>query len=170
MPEQYICKVASPDEMERKWDYEISRNADDRENWTIWKEEALANLREGKAIPYYGILDGSIICEATAVIDPDSAQNSEGLIDGHTAYLCAFRTNEPFRGRGYFSELFRFMMNDLRDRGYTRVSLGVEPADTKNKAIYMHYGFTGYIKTETEKYPDGTVICVEYYAKDLPAD
>ena len=50
MPEQYICKVASPDEMERKWDYEISRNADDRENWTIWKEEALANLREGKAL------------------------------------------------------------------------------------------------------------------------
>ena len=168
MPEQYICKVASPDEMERKWDYEISRNADDRENWTIWKEEALANLREGKAIPYYGIRDGNIICEATAIIDPDSAQNSEGLIDDHTAYLCAFRTNEPFRGKGYFSVLFRFMLNDLRDRGYTRVTLGVEPADAENKAIYTHYGFTGYIKTETERYPDETTIRVEYYAKDLP--
>ena len=27
-------------------------------------------------------------------------------------------------------------------------------------------GFTGYIRTETEKYPDGTMISVEYYAKE----
>ena len=168
MAGQYVCRIPTSGEMERKWDYEISRNADERENWMTWKEEALANFREGKAIPYYGILDGNIICEATAIIDLDSAQNSEGLIDDHTAYLCAFRTNEPFRGKGYFSVLFRFMLNDLRDRGYTRVTLGVEPADTENKAIYTHYGFTGYIKTETERYPDGTTIRVEYYAKDLP--
>ena len=168
MAGQYVCRIPTSGEMERKWDYEISRNTDERENWTIWKEEALANFREGKAIPYYGILDGNIICEAMAIIDLDSAQNSEGLIDDHTAYLCAFRTNEPFRGKGYFSELFRFMTNDLRDRGYTRVTLGVEPADAENKAIYTHYGFTGYIKTETERYPDETTIRVEYYAKDLP--
>ena len=37
MPGQYICRIASPEDMERKWDYEISLNADDRENWIIWK-------------------------------------------------------------------------------------------------------------------------------------
>ena len=76
MPGQYICRIASPEDMERKWDYEISRNVDDRENWIVWKKEAIANLREGRAIPYYGILDGEIICEATAIIHPDAAQNS----------------------------------------------------------------------------------------------
>ena len=166
MPGQYICRIASPEDMERKWDYEISRNADDRENWIVWKNEAIANLRAGRAIPYYGILDGEIICEATTIIDPDAAQNSSGLIDRRTAYLCAFRTNEPFRGKGYFSGLFRFMESDLRSRGYTRLTLGVEPEDQVNKAIYRHYGFTELIKTDTEKYPDGTTVDVEYYVKE----
>ena len=166
MAGQYVCRIPSIDEMERKWDDEISRNEDDRESWIIWKQEALAGFREGKMIPYYGFLDGEIICEATAVIHPDSAQNSEGLVDDHSAYLCAFRTNAPFRGKGYFSTLFRFMENDLRTRGFSRLTLGVEPWDINNKAIYTHYGFTGYIKTEAEKYPGGTMISVEYYAKE----
>ena len=166
MQGQYICRTASPEDMERKWDYEISRNVDDREHWIVGKKEAIANLREGRAIPYYGILDGEIICEATAIIDPDAAQNSSGLIDNRTAYLCAFRTNEPFRGKGYFSGLFRFMTDDLRSRGYTHLTLDVEPEDQVNRAIYRHYGFTELIKTDTEKYPDGTTINVEYYVKE----
>ena len=167
MTGRYICKIASLSEMERKWEYEINRHPDDQANWLVWREAALANFREGKAIPYYSILDGEIICEATAVIHPDAAQNSEGLIDSCTAYLEAFRTNEPFRGQGCFSMLFAFMVNDLYSRGYNRVTLGVETDDMKNKAIYAHYGFTHYIKTEDEKYPDGTAVQVEYYAKEI---
>ena len=125
---------------------------------------------EGKTIPYYGILDGEIICEATAVIDPEPARRSRGLVDEQTAYLEAFRTNEPFMGQGYFSRLFAFMLEDLRRRGYRRVTLGVETNDMKNKAIYTHYGFTGYLTTEQERYPDGTTVEVEYYAKTLFTD
>ena len=109
MEGHYLCKIASPDEMERKWAYEIDRNVSDRGNWILWRETALANFREGKTIPYYGILDGEIICEATAVIDPEPARRSRGLVDEQTAYLEAFRTNEPFMGQGYFSRLFAFM-------------------------------------------------------------
>ncbi len=43
----------------------------------------------------------------------------------------------------------------------------VEPADEKNKDIYIHYGFNEYIKSGKEYYPDGTVIDVEYYGKTL---
>ena len=166
MAGHYLCKIASPDEMQRKWAYEIDRNVSDRGNWILWRETALANFREGKAIPYYGILDGEIICEATAVIDPEPARRSRGLVDEQTAYLEAFRTNEPFMGQGYFSRLFAFMLADLRGRGYRRFTVGVETGDEKNRAIYAHYGFTEHIRTETEQYPDGTVIHVEYYAKE----
>ena len=166
MADHYLCKIASLDEMERKWAYEIDRNVSDRENWILWRETALANFREGKAIPYYGILDGEIICEATAVIYPDPTRRCRGLVDEQTAYLEAFRTNEPFIGQGYFSRLFAFMLADLRGRGYRRFTVGVETGDEKNRAIYAHYGFTEHIRTETEQYPDGTVIHVEYYAKE----
>ena len=101
------------------------------------------------------------------MIHPDAVQNSEGMIDGKTAYLCAFRTIKEYRGKGYFSRLLRFMLNDLKQKGYTKAVLGVEPGEEKNKAMYAHWGFTEFIKSATEQYPDGTVIDVEYYKKEL---
>ena len=127
----------------------------------------MENRREGRTLPYYGLLNGEIICEATAFIKPDPDEDSEGLIDETTAYLCAFRTNPPYRGKGYFSKLFGYMIEDLRTRGYERVTVGVEPEEVVNKQIYAHYGFAEFVKTDTETYPDGTVINVEYYAKKL---
>lgn len=167
MAERFLCKTASIEEMDIKWDEEIARHKKDRENWVTWKKRNKENFRLGYIIPYYGILDGRIICEATAMIHPKVVQNSAGLVGGDTVYLSAFRTVEPFQSKGYFSRLFRFMMDDLRQKGFTRATLGVEPDDAKNKAIYAHYGFTEYVKSGREQYPDGTVIDVAYYRKTL---
>ncbi len=167
MAEQYLCKIASLEEMNTKWDYEIAHKDKGRENWVIWKKEQLEHFRHGWVLPYYGILDGQIICEATANIRPEAVQNSEGLVDEKTVYLSAFRTIPAFQGQGYFSRLFRFMLADLRARGFTRATLGVEPEERTNKAIYFHYGFRSFIKAEREYYPDGTAVDVEYYGKDL---
>ncbi len=161
-----VCKIASIEEINQKWDYEIS-NHSDNVNWIMWKTEAINNFQSGKSIPYYGILDGTIICEATALIHPDAVQNGVGLVYKNTAYLCAFRTVSEYQGRGYFSILLRFMLNDLKHKGYTKAVLGVEPDDETNKAIYWHWGFTEFIKSASEQYPDGTVIEVEYYGKEL---
>ena len=38
----YVCKIASAEELNRKWDYEIAQNPGDG-NWLIWKEEAVEN-------------------------------------------------------------------------------------------------------------------------------
>ena len=163
----YICKIASIEEMNIKWDYEIDRAVEDKNNWIIWKKENLDRFQKGQIIPYYGILDGNIICECTAIIDPSIVQNSEDLIDDKTAYLSAFRTKKDYQGQGYFSQLFKYMIEDLKSRGYEKVTLGVEPEELKNKAIYTKYGFTDHIKDCQESYPDGTIIDVEYYSKVL---
>ncbi len=167
MKSNYICKIASLYEMNAKWDYEINHNSDNQYNWIIWKQKNLTRYQKGDIIPYYGILDGIIICEATAMINSDVVQNSEGLVGHNTAYLSAFRTINEFQNKGYFSKLMKFMLNDLKNRGFTKVTLGVEPNEEQNIKIYKHYGFTEYIKSATETYPDGTVINVEYYAKNI---
>lgn len=167
MADSFICKIASVQEMNRKWEYEIDRNEEDRENWIVWKARNIENYKRGYIIPYYGILEGNIICEATAMVHPEAVQNSAGLVDSCTIYLSAFRTIDRFQGKGYFSRLFHFMIEDLRRKGYTKATLGVEPADKKNKEIYVRYGFVEYIKSGRETYPDGTVIDVEYYGKKL---
>ena len=69
MENRYICKIASAEEMEQKWDYEIGIHAE-KENWIAWKSEAIEGARSGRSVPYYGILDGTVICEATAIPNP----------------------------------------------------------------------------------------------------
>lgn len=164
--EKYICKIASLDEMNEKWDYEIN-HAEDKSNWITWKEKAIKCMEYGAQIPYYGILDGKVICEATASFTPDIVQNGDGLVDDDTAYLTAFRTISEYQGKGYFSKVYHFMIDDLKKRGYKRVTLGVEPTELKNKEIYFHYGFTNHIKDAYEVYPDGTKVLVEYYSKEI---
>ena len=58
----YFCKIASVEELNKKWDYEIEHNVHDRRNWIIWKQQFLENYRNGSILPYYGILDETIIC------------------------------------------------------------------------------------------------------------
>ena len=164
--DKYACRIPSLEEMNRKWDFEIGLHTE-KANWITWKGEAIRNAQTGQSIPYYGFLDESIICEATAVPDPDFGQNNEGTRNERMVELCAFRTNKEYRGNGYFSKLMDFMLNDLKQRGYTKAVVGVEPGEETNKAIYHHWGFTEPISTGTETYPDGTVIDVEFYGKRL---
>lgn len=162
---EYICKMAAIDEMEVKWNYEIKKHKNS--NWKIWKHESISRVKNGQSIVYYGVLNGEIICETTAMLDKSIVQNCEGLVDDKTVYLCAFRTVEKYQGKGYFSKLFRFMIDDLKRRGYKKVTLGVEPMEIDNLKIYQHLGFDTFIKSAQEIYPDGTVIDVDYYGMDL---
>ena len=165
--DNYVCKIASIDEMNTKWNYEREHAINDKENWIIWKKDNIERFQNGFIIPYYGILDGKIICECTAALNSSVVQNAYSLVDEKTAYLTAFRTITEYQGKGYFSKLFKFMIEDLKNRGYEKVTLGVEPEETKNKEIYFKYGFNEHIKDSKEVYPDGTEIDVEYYGKKL---
>ena len=132
--ENYICKIATLDEMDIKWNYEIEHAKDDKNNWIIWKKENIEKYKKGDIIPYYGILNGEIICEATVNLNKELVQNSEGLVDDKTAYLSAFRTIKEFRGKGYFSKLMKYLLdknlseevvlnNQLEDTTYSEENL-----------------------------------------------
>lgn len=162
---EYICKIASIDEMVIKWNYEIKKNKS--LNWELWKTEAIERVQNGQSVAYYGILDGKIICETTAMLDRSVVQNSDHLVDDKTAYLCAFRTIEKYQGKGYFSKLFHYMIHDLKSKDYEKVTLGVEPNEKENLKIYQHLGFDVFIKSAQETYPDGTIIDVDYYELKL---
>ncbi len=162
--DSYLCKIASMEEMEQKWDYEISLHSE-KDNWIAWKSEAIGSALAGRSIPYYGILDGTVICEVTAVLNPDFGQACRK--PDHTVELCAFRTNKEYRGKGYFSKLMAFLQEDLKQKGYRRAVVGVEPEEKRNREIYRHWGFTEDAGTGTETYPDGTVIQFMILGKQL---
>ena len=172
---QYICKIATIEEMNENWDYLIQSHPGDHA-WEVYRKEAIEDVISHKTIVYYGILNGKIIAEATARLNPSVVQNYEGLVNETTAYLSAFRTRKEYQGQGYFSQLFHWMENDLIQRGYQTLTVGVEPGEIKNMRIYFHYGFTHYIKTANELEPaanendEPISIVVNYYAKKIGED
>ena len=138
MKDGFICKIANLHEMNIKWDYEISIS-NNKSNWKIWKFENIERFKKGQIIPYYGLLNSKIICEATAILDSNIIQNSKDLVGNGAIYLSGFRTNKEYRGKGYFSKLFKYMINDLKEKGYTKAIVGVEPKELINKEIYNHF-------------------------------
>lgn len=164
MLENYKCVIASKSQIIEKWDEEIKKH-NYSEEWKIYKEQSLSNM-DTRTV-YMGLLDGKIITEATAIISGKDKciENKDDLVDNGKAYLSAFRTNKEYENQGYFSKLYKFMENDLKKRGFNSLTLGVEPCETRNIQIYLKWGFSKYIKTDYEYYPNGEKILVNYYEK-----
>lgn len=47
-------------------------------------------MKDGLCISYYGMLNGKIICEATAMLDKSIIQNCDGLVDEKFESVNAF--------------------------------------------------------------------------------
>lgn len=164
----YRCVRASISQMEEKWNTEIADHQNDP-IWINWKAEFIEAQVNGERCSYYGILNGKIITEATAAFSPKGIQNADGLISNQRAYVMAFRTVAEEEGKGYFSQLFQFMLSDLKKRGYQEVTLGVEPTEKRNNAIYKKWGFNKHFKTAIEYYGNDLKNGVEvnYYLKEI---
>ena len=162
----YKCIIATKELLTKKWDIEIKKH-DNSDVWKKFKIESLRNI--DNRIVYMGILNNEIITEATAIVSENDIdmQNKDSLVGEGKAYLTAFRTNKKFENQGYFSKLYKFMENDLKKRGFNSLTLGVEPCETRNIQIYLKWGFSKYIKTDYEYYPNGEKILVNYYEKEL---
>ena len=87
--------------------------------------------------------DDELIGELYAFYDlPDS-----DFADGKTtAYLCAFRVRKGYRGKGLGSLLMTQVLEDLRNKGLKRVTIGVGPDERQNVRLYRRFGFTTKIK------------------------
>ena len=163
--DKYICKIASREELEKRWNYLIEIHSVNN-IWEKFKDNALNNFDNDNTISYVGILDGEIICELTAYINEeafiDDIDDYEDLLNDNRCYLAAFRTNKEHEGKGYFSLLFDYVVDDLKSRGYSELSLGVSPNEVRNMEIYFHLGFRDYIKSTTQ---DNELIL--FYKKDI---
>ena len=161
----YVCKIADRDELIKRWKYLVEIHPVNN-IWEKFRDNALNNFDNDNTISYVGILNGEIICELTAYIKEeafiDDIDDCEDLLSEDRCYLAAFRTNKEYEGQGYFSLLFDYVVEDLKSRGYSELSLGVSPNEVRNMEIYFHLGFRDYIKSTTQ---DNELIL--FYNKDL---
>lgn len=167
--ENFICKIAKKEELLKRWEYLIEIHPGNN-NWVVFRDNAIKHFDEESTISYLGFLDNEIICELTAYIKPSAfigdISDPSGLLTDDMAYLAAFRTNKEYEGRGYFSKLYKFAENDLINRGYKELSLGVGPEDVRNIEIYFHLGFREYIKSTVEHDENGDDY-INFYKKKI---
>ncbi|MBQ9768086.1 MAG: GNAT family N-acetyltransferase, partial [Lachnospiraceae bacterium] len=69
---------------------------------------------------------------------------------------------EEFEGQGHVSELMACVEEYAKEQGIQALTIGVEAAETRNLAIYLHWGYDSFVMSETE---DEALVL--YYRKAL---
>ena len=157
-------RKATMQDLEHLWNTNIAENPDDP-RWAGWKQEYISLNQSGKGCTFTVVTDGEPIGEGTLLFSPDcGAIACRGdLADGSaTANINALRIRKTHEGKGHISALVRLMESYAAEHGITRLTIGVEAKETRNTAIYLHWGYTDFV---THAIEDGELVL--YYAKNL---
>ena len=158
-----VCE-STPELLETIWDYNIASNPDEPD-WVRWKDEYIGYNRLGMAKTFMVLADGEPVGEVTLILSPDckAVSGRTSLADGKTtANINALRIRKEYEGMGHVSRMMHLVENYAKSVGITRLTIGVEAAEARNLAIYLHWGYTDFICSEI----DGGAL-VLYYGKNL---
>ena len=161
---QFAYVPATREKLIEIWDQTIaSHPGDDR--WAGWKENVLAENAAGRSLTFLVLADGRPIGEGTLLFSEEcgAIAGRRCLAEtGKTTNVNGLRIEKAFEGQGHISRLVREMENYARGNGYETITIGVEAAEARNLAIYLHWGYTRLLMHETE---DGALVL--YYGKPL---
>ena len=110
------------------------------------------------------IVDNIPVGEGTLLFSSEcSAINGRtNLADNSTiANINALRIRKKHEGKGYISTLVKLMEDYAAQNGYKCLTIGVDAKETRNLAIYLHWGYNEFVTSEVE---DGELVL--YYAKN----
>jgi len=150
---EYKYQKATLTELDLRWNKNIENNIGD-ERWVTWKATSIENHKANKAITFVVLLGEEPVGEGTLIFSLQSVE-----ING-------LRIDAPHEGKGHISKLVRLMEQYAKDNGYTTSIIGVEPKETRNLAIYLHWGYNTFDKlviTDPKK-DEGLIL---YYSKKL---
>lgn len=161
-----ICyRKATSDDLEALWARSISENPGD-DRYIRWRDSFITRNRSQKAATFAVIADSIPVGEVTLDFHASGYGNATSrskLADGkNTAYVTALRIREEFEGKGYVSKLMQCMEAHAKKLGFSRLTIGVEAAETRNLGIYLHWGYNEFIMAEPD---DGELVL--FYAKTL---
>lgn len=161
-----ICyRKATLEDLNRIWDYQMARNPLEPRNQR-WRESYISRNMHNRAATYVAVMNGEPIGEVTLDYYAEAYGNPElrpKLADGATsAYITALRIREEYEGKGYISGLMQFMEENARLKGYRCLTIGVEAAESRNLAIYLHWGYDRFL---TSEFDCGELVL--FYAKNL---
>ena len=132
-----LIRKASGTEMLELWEYPDVNTAPPTARYFY------NNIETGNAVFWTVENEGELIGELYVFYNLDDKDFADGK---NTAYLCAFRIREDFRGKGIGTALLREVLARLKAAGFTRATIGVGPEEERNIKLYRNQGFVTKIK------------------------
>ncbi len=161
---EFTYGVANDRDLETLWNRNIEKNIGD-ERWKRWKEEYIGYHHSDMAKTFVVRCDGVAVGEGTLLLSPvcKAIRGRETLADGVSiANVNALRIMGAFERQGHISKMMRVLEDAARRMGILELTIGVEAEETRNLAIYLHWGYDRLVHFEVE---DGALVL--YYAKKL---
>ena len=160
----FVYRQANLGDLERIWEINILDNPDDK-RWIDWKNEAIDNNKKNISRTFVILCDGVPIGEGTLLFSPKcrAVAGRTQLADNlKVANINALRIQKSYEGKGHISNLMHIIEKSALEMGYTHLTIGVEARETRNLAIYLHWGYDKFVLSEVE---DGALVL--YYSKTL---
>lgn len=86
----------------------------------------------------------NLIAELYIFWDSIDKDEANGI---NRAYLCAFRVNKNYQGKGYGSLLMKRVIERIKEKKFNEVTIGIDNKEfEKLKSMYQKFGFTKLIK------------------------
>lgn len=161
---KFDYKIADMNELKLIWEKNIADNPGDP-RWPIWRDIYVGYNEKQMATTFIVAADGIPVGEGTLILSPEcgAAIGRPEIADGHSvANVNALRIDKQYEGRHHISRLVRMIEAHARSLGYERITIGVEAKETRNLAIYLHWGYTRLVSYYIED--DELVL---YYEKPL---
>ena len=146
------------------WDKDIKANRDD-ERYIIWKKSFINSNKKGDIVTFVVLKDNDPIGQCSIVLNKNNIKfKCKDLLcnSKNKAYLSTIRIEKQFEGQGHISKLVKTVENSAKKKGFSNLTIGVEAKESRNLAIYLHFGYTKFLTSETE---DDTLIL--FYQKSL---
>lgn len=160
----FVYKKANLTDLEKIWDKNIREHKSDK-RWIKWKNEMIENNRNSKSVTFVINCDDEPIGEGTLLFSPKckAIRNRKKLCDGkEIANLNALRIQKDYENKGHISKLVKEIEKYALLSGYSYLTIGVEAKETRNLAIYLHWGYNEFIMSSKE---DGELVL--YFRKKL---
>ena len=157
------ARPADAADNEAIWAHDLAQH-----DWpTEWRDGSIRENESGMAQTFVIFNGEDPIGCGTLCFSPEC--NDMGgrmeLADGKTvAQIVGLRIDKPYRGKGHVSALVKQMEDYAREKGYTKLTIGVEVKDTTPLTIYQHWGYTQFVLGCHE---DGDPQATLYFAKTL---
>lgn len=149
----FVYRKANLIDLEKIWDKNIREHKGDK-RWIKWRNEMIENNRHSKSVTFVINCDDEPIGEGTLLFSPkcSAIRNRKKLCDGKgTANLNALRIQKEYENKGHISKLVKEIEKYALLSGYSYLTIGVEAKETRNLAIYLHWGYNEFILSAEEE-------------------